>query len=162
MQSIWPKATPITPTSRPAPTQQAEHYRADIDGLRAIAVLLVISFHAFPSLVAGGFIGVDIFFVISGYLISGILLEQLQHQRFSLSEFYARRIKRILPALLLVMASCFAFGWFALPALEYQQLGKHVAAGAGFISNFTLWQESSYFDNAADTKTTPPSMVTGD
>lgn len=127
-------------------------YRPDIDGLRAVAVLAVVAFHAFPSWVRGGFIGVDVFFVISGYLISTIIFENLDKGTFSYVEFYARRIKRIFPALLLVLIACFSFGWFALMADEYKQLGKHIAAGAGFVSNFSLWNESSYFDNSADTK----------
>jgi peptidoglycan/LPS O-acetylase OafA/YrhL len=127
-------------------------YRPDIDGLRAIAVLAVVAFHAFPAWVRGGFIGVDVFFVISGYLISTIIFENLDKGTFSFTEFYARRIKRIFPALLLVLIACFAFGWFTLLADEYQQLGKHIAAGAGFFSNFTLWNEAGYFDNSAETK----------
>jgi len=127
-------------------------YRPDIDGLRAVAVLAVVAFHAFPNWVRGGFIGVDVFFVISGYLISTIIFENLDQGTFSYTEFYARRIKRIFPALLLVLIACFSFGWFALLADEYKQLGKHIAAGAGFISNFTLWNEAGYFDNSAETK----------
>ena len=127
-------------------------YRADIDGLRAIAVLSVVGFHAFPSWFRGGFIGVDIFFVISGYLISTIIVGGLEQSRFSFVEFYVRRIKRIFPALLLVLIASYAFGWFALLADEYKQLGKHIAGGAGFVSNFVLWNESGYFDNAADNK----------
>ena len=127
-------------------------YRPDIDGIRAIAVLAVVAFHAFPSWVNGGFIGVDVFFVISGYLISTIIFENLDRGTFSASEFYARRIKRIFPALILVLVACLIFGWFALLADEVQQLGKHIAAGAGFISNIVFWNEAGYFDNAADTK----------
>lgn len=127
-------------------------YRADIDGLRAIAVLSVVGFHAFPFWVKGGFIGVDIFFVISGFLISTIIFDNLERNSFSFVEFYSRRIKRIFPALLLVLIASFAFGWFALLADEYKQLGKHLAAGAGFVSNFVFWNESGYFDNAAETK----------
>jgi peptidoglycan/LPS O-acetylase OafA/YrhL len=127
-------------------------YRPDIDGLRAVGVLAVVAFHAFPSWVRGGFIGVDVFFVISGYLISTIIFDNLDKSTFSFTEFYARRIKRIFPALLLVLIACFAFGWFALLADEYKQLGMHIAAGAGFISNFTLWNEAGYFDNSAETK----------
>lgn len=100
----------------------------------------------------GGFIGVDIFFVISGFLISTIIFENLDKGTFSFSEFYARRIKRIFPALLLVLIVCYVFGWFALLADEYKQLGKHIAAGAGFVSNFILWGEAGYFDNTAETK----------
>lgn len=128
------------------------NYRPDIDGLRAVAVLAVVAFHAFPSWIRGGFIGVDVFFVISGYLISTIIFENLDKGTFSFSEFYTRRIKRIFPALLLVLITCIAFGWFTLLADEYKQLGKHIAAGAGFISNFTLWNETGYFDNSAETK----------
>ncbi len=127
-------------------------YRPDIDGLRAVAVLAVVAFHAFPNWVRGGFIGVDVFFVISGYLISTIIFENLDRGTFSFTEFYARRIKRIFPALLLVLIACFVFGWFALMADEYKQLGKHIAAGAGFVSNFSLWNEVGYFDNSAETK----------
>jgi peptidoglycan/LPS O-acetylase OafA/YrhL len=127
-------------------------YRPDIDGLRAIAVLSVVAFHAFPGWVKGGFIGVDIFFVISGFLISTIIFENVDKGTFSFTEFYTRRIRRIFPALLLVLAACLAFGWFALFADEYKQLGKHIAAGAGFISNFVLWGEAGYFDNSAETK----------
>lgn len=127
-------------------------YRADIDGLRAIAVLSVVIFHAFPNMLKGGFIGVDIFFIISGFLISTIIFSNLDSGNFSFVEFYSRRIKRIFPALLLVLIACFAAGWFVLLADEYKQLGKHIAGGAGFVSNFLFWQESGYFDNAADTK----------
>ncbi|MFZ5482910.1 MAG: acyltransferase family protein [Pseudomonadota bacterium] len=127
-------------------------YRPDIDGLRAVAVLSVVAFHAFPAWMKGGFIGVDVFFVISGFLISIILIENLDRGTFSFAEFYARRIKRIFPALLLVLVASYSLGWFALLADEYKQLGKHIAAGAGFISNYILWGESGYFDNSAETK----------
>jgi peptidoglycan/LPS O-acetylase OafA/YrhL len=85
-------------------------YRADIDGLRTIAVGIVVIFHAWPEFMTGGFIGVDIFFVISGYLISGIIIKQARKQSFSYIDFYSRRIKRIYPALILVLVSVF---WFA-------------------------------------------------
>jgi peptidoglycan/LPS O-acetylase OafA/YrhL len=127
-------------------------YRPDIDGLRAVAVLSVVGFHAFPSMMQGGFIGVDVFFVISGFLISTIIFENLDKGTFRFSEFYARRIKRIFPALLLVVSASCGIGWFCLMADEYAALGKHIAAGAGFISNFVLWGESGYFDDAAETK----------
>ena len=127
-------------------------YRADIDGLRAIAVLSVVCFHAFPSWLQGGFIGVDIFFVISGFLISTIIFDNLEKESFSFIEFYSRRINRIFPALLLVLATCIAFGWFELLSNEYKQLGKHIVAGAGFVSNFLLQNESGYFDNIPRTK----------
>uniref|UniRef100_UPI0040472219 acyltransferase family protein n=1 Tax=Polynucleobacter sp. TaxID=2029855 RepID=UPI0040472219 len=129
-----------------------QNYRPDIDGLRALAVLLVVGFHAFPKAVPGGFIGVDIFFVISGYLISKIILNDLKNQKFSFKVFYARRIKRIFPSLLLVLYSSIIFGWFALLADEYKLLGQHTFAGATFISNILLWSESGYFDSAAEFK----------
>jgi peptidoglycan/LPS O-acetylase OafA/YrhL len=127
-------------------------YRSDIDGLRAIAVLSVVAFHAFPELITGGFIGVDIFFVISGYLISTIIFDSLEKSDFSFSDFYARRVLRIFPALVLVLVSCFIFGWTTLLADEFMQLGKHMVAGASFASNLVLWDEAGYFDNSADAK----------
>jgi peptidoglycan/LPS O-acetylase OafA/YrhL len=132
--------------------QHASAYRPDVDGLRAIAVLLVVGFHAFPGVLKAGFIGVDVFFVISGYLISTIILKGLANGRFSYRDFYARRIRRIVPALLVVLAGCLALGWFGLLSDEYRALAKHIAGGAGFISNFLLWDESGYFDTAADSK----------
>jgi peptidoglycan/LPS O-acetylase OafA/YrhL len=127
-------------------------YRSDIDGLRAIAVLMVIGFHAFPSIFKGGFVGVDIFFVISGYLISGILLRSLGDQTYSLIRFYRNRIKRIFPALLTVLISCLIAGWFLFTAVEFKQLGKHVAAGSVFLSNIVYMSERGYFDMASETK----------
>lgn len=127
-------------------------YRPDIDGLRTVAVLSVVTFHAFPNWINGGFIGVDVFFVISGFLISTIIFENLDKGTFSFAEFYARRITRIFPALLIVLIASYAFGWFALLADEYAQLGQHMAAGAGFVSNFVLWGDAGYFDNSSETK----------
>jgi peptidoglycan/LPS O-acetylase OafA/YrhL len=127
-------------------------YRPDIDGMRAVAVLAVLAFHAFPNWMPGGFAGVDVFFVISGFLISGIIFEGLQADRFSLLDFYWRRVRRIFPALILVLAACLGIGWLILLPDEYSQLGKHVAAGAGFIANVALWRESGYFDTAAHLK----------
>jgi peptidoglycan/LPS O-acetylase OafA/YrhL len=125
-------------------------YRADIDGLRAVAILLVVFFHAFN--LRGGFIGVDIFFVISGFLISTIIFNNLDSGNFSFREFYARRVKRIFPALILVLSFCLIFGWFVLFDQEYRQLGYHVFRGSIFIINFQLLRESGYFDNAAELK----------
>lgn len=110
-------------------------YRADIDGLRAVAVLSVLIFHAFPTLLPGGFIGVDIFFVISGYLISSILMKSADEGRFSVIDFYARRIRRILPPLLAMLIFVLAIGWFTLLPNEYALLSKHTVAGLGFVSN---------------------------
>lgn len=127
-------------------------YRPDIDGLRAIAILSVIIFHAFPNVIGGGFIGVDIFFVISGYLITTILLGDLQNDRFSFKIFYARRIRRLFPALATVLIVTLSVGWFILLPKEFAALGKHTAAGIGFVANFTLLRETGYFDVAAETK----------
>lgn len=115
-------------------------------------MLSVVVFHAFPASMKGGFIGVDVFFVISGFLISTIIFENLDKGIFSFVEFYSRRIKRIFPSLLLVLTASYIFGWFALLADEYRQLGKHMAAGASFLSNWVLWREAGYFDNSAETK----------
>ena len=140
--------------SRDEPSETLSHpkYRPDIDGLRAVAVLAVVAFHAFPRWMPGGFVGVDIFFVISGYLISTILLENLERGTFSFTTFYMRRIRRIFPALAVVLAASFAFGWYSLFADEFRQLGKHMAGGAGFVANLVLWKESGYFDTASELK----------
>ena len=127
-------------------------YRADIDGLRAVAVLAVVGHHAFPRLIQSGFVGVDVFFVISGFLISGNISADLSRGTFSFADFYARRIRRIFPALVLVLIACSAIGWAVLFANEFRELGKHVAAGAGFVSNLALQSEAGYFGYAADTQ----------
>lgn len=127
-------------------------YRPDIDGLRALAVLSVVIFHAYPKWFKGGFIGVDIFFVISGFLITAILLAGLEKHQFNLMDFYDRRIRRIFPVLLTVMASCYIAGWLLLLSDEYKQLGKHIVGGSLFLSNFMLWRESGYFEEAAENK----------
>jgi len=127
-------------------------YRPDIDGLRAVAVIAVLLFHCWPKWFVSGFIGVDIFFVISGYLITSIILNQLEHGKFSILDFYSRRVRRIFPALLLVLLATLAFGWVVLLQGEFRQLGKHLVAGGGFVSNLVLWAESGYFDNSASTK----------
>jgi len=130
-------------------------YRPDIDGLRGIAILSVVLFHAFPfpsNPIQGGFVGVDIFFVISGYLISRILIFELKNGSFSIRDFYIRRIRRIFPALIVVLCSCFILGWFFLLANEYMQLGLHIRNSTTFTNNFLLLSESGYFDNASATK----------
>ena len=134
------------------PIATPHHYRADVDGLRAIAVSLVLMFHAFPEILPGGFVGVDVFFVISGYLISSLIFADLRQGRFSFVDFYSRRIRRIFPALLAVLIGCSVVGWFLLLPDEYAQLGKHVAGGAGFVANFVLLSEAGYFDSAAELK----------
>ncbi|MBA2965411.1 MULTISPECIES: acyltransferase family protein [Ramlibacter] len=127
-------------------------YRPDIDGLRALAVLAVVVYHAFPQWLPGGFTGVDVFFVISGYLITGIVLGELALDRFSLTDFYARRVRRIFPPLLLVLVACWASGWFVLLPDEYSHLGRYVQGGAAFVANFTAMKEAGYFDSAIEMK----------
>src|SRR4051812_36331102 len=95
-------------------TPSHPRYRPDIDGLRALAVLSVVVYHAFPNTLKGGFVGVDIFFVISGFLISSIIFNSLEHDRFSFLDFYGRRARRIFPALALVLIMCLGLGWFLL------------------------------------------------
>ena len=136
----------------PTPSLLHPKYRKDIDGLRAIAVLSVVIFHAFPHSIKGGFIGVDVFFVISGYLISTIIFKNLDHGRFSFFEFYVRRINRIFPDLILILMFCYIFGWFALLSDEYMKMGKYILGGALFISNFILYNENGYFDDASEVK----------
>ena len=128
-----------------------ESYRPDIDGLRAMAVLAVIAFHGFPEYIAGGFVGVDVFFVISGFLISGIILDETRVEIFSLQGFYARRVRRIFPALLLVLVVSLLAGWWLLLPADLLRLGKQLAASAAFVSNFYLWFQSSYFSPDART-----------
>ena len=136
---------PISSGSHPA-------YRPDIDGLRAIAVLSVVFFHAFPSKLPGGFIGVDIFFVISGFLISSIIFKSLNNDDFSFADFYARRIKRILPALALVFLFCLVVGALKIPPSDFKIIGKHVFASVSFVENFVLLREDGYFDVSGELK----------
>jgi peptidoglycan/LPS O-acetylase OafA/YrhL len=135
-----------------APESRDARYRRDIDGLRGIAVASVLCFHAFPDAVSGGFVGVDVFFVISGYLITGILWRGLEDGTFRFGTFYARRVRRIFPALSVVLVASLAIGWFTLLPPEYARLGKHTLGGAFFASNFVLWGESGYFDKATELK----------
>lgn len=121
-------------------------YRSDIDALRGLAVALVVIYHAFPSMLPGGFIGVDVFFVISGYLITLIILKSLQKKDFSLRVFYSRRIRRLFPSLITVLAFVLVIGWLILYPSEYKQLGNHVSKSVVFILNYTLMGEVGYFD----------------
>ncbi len=139
------------PAAAPADAAPAP-YRGDIDVLRAVAVVGVLLYHAFPALLTGGFAGVDIFFVISGYLITGHILRDHAAGVFEFAAFYGRRIRRIFPALVLVLASALIGGWWLLSSFEYRQLAKHVLGAVGFMSNLVLFSESGYFDEAAHTK----------
>jgi peptidoglycan/LPS O-acetylase OafA/YrhL len=128
-----------------------ESYRPDIDGLRALAVLAVIAFHGFPEYVAGGFVGVDVFFVISGFLISGIILDETRADIFSLRRFYGRRVRRIFPALLLVLVVSLLAGWWLLLPADMERFGQQLTASAAFVSNFYFWFQSGYFSPDART-----------
>ncbi|SUX29963.1 acyltransferase family protein [Chromobacterium vaccinii] len=125
-------------------------YRPDIDGLRAIAILLVLAFHAFPSLCPSGFVGVDVFFVISGFLITQILIKVDPNDKSALLTFYSRRVRRIFPALIMVLLSVSVYGYFALLPNDFSLLIKYVAAGSSFISNIVAWQNSGYFNKSTE------------
>jgi peptidoglycan/LPS O-acetylase OafA/YrhL len=127
-------------------------YRPDIDGLRALAVLAVVAFHVYPHAVPGGFAGVDVFFVISGYLITRIIVEATDAGTFSYVKFYAHRARRIFPALVLVLLTTLALASLVLPPEEVERAGRHVIGGALFSSNLVLWHEAGYFDAASITK----------
>mgnify|MGYP000721106121 CR=1 FL=1 len=109
-------------------------YQKHIDGLRAVAILWVVAYHYFPDIFTGGFIGVDVFFVISGYLISGIIWRELDEGRFSFTHFYARRIRRIFPALLTVLIVTLFLGFQLLHDGELMQLAKHTFAASLFLN----------------------------
>ncbi len=125
-------------------------YRAEIDGLRAVSVLPVLLFHAGFQLFSGGFVGVDIFFVISGYLISSIIIEDIQNKCFSLVNFYERRARRILPALFLVMIVCIPFSWVWMLPNQMKDFSQSLVAISFFASNIQFWRESGYFEPAVE------------
>ncbi len=129
-----------------------QHFISEIDGLRALAILLVVVFHFFPNILVAGFIGVDVFFVISGFVISRLILTELETGHFSFIQFYKKRIIRIFPALLLVMVFCLILGWLTLFQDELLQLSKHILSGIFFYTNFTLLDEVNYFDQSASHK----------
>ncbi len=127
-------------------------YRSDIDGLRALAVLAVLAFHVAPGTVPGGFVGVDIFFVISGFLISSIMYRELETGTFSIVEFYVRRIRRIYPALFLVLAASCMGAWLLLLPTDFVDFGRQVLGGSTFVANIVLWLQSGYFSAEAAMK----------
>ena len=127
-------------------------YRAEIDGLRALAVLPVILFHAGFEWFSGGFVGVDVFFVISGYLITTIIISEMAEGKFSIVNFYERRARRILPALFFVMLACLPFAWLLLTPSDLKDFGQSLVAVSTFSSNILFWWESGYFDTAAELK----------
>jgi peptidoglycan/LPS O-acetylase OafA/YrhL len=127
-------------------------YRAEIDGLRALAVVPVILFHAGFEFFSGGFVGVDVFFVISGYLITTILIDDIEKNRFSLVNFYERRARRILPVLFFVMFVCVPFAWMWMLPSQMKDFSQSLIAVSFFASNILFWRESGYFDAAAEEK----------
>lgn len=127
-------------------------FRYDINGLRAIAVIAVVLFHFNAVWVPGGFAGVDVFFVISGFLMTGIIFRGLENDNFNLFKFYVARANRIIPALAVLCLVLLFFGWFYLTPLDYRALGKHVASSMSFFSNVIYWRESGYFDVASHEK----------
>jgi peptidoglycan/LPS O-acetylase OafA/YrhL len=127
-------------------------YRSDVDGLRAVAICIVVIFHMQRSLVPGGFVGVDVFFVISGFLITRLIVDALERGTFSLSEFYSRRIRRIFPALIIVLAVVWIIGWLTLLPDDFAELGRQILAGAVFASNLLNYSEVGYFDAPAASK----------
>lgn len=133
-------------------TDAAPAYRADVDGLRGVAVLAVVAFHAFPRSLPSGFTGVDVFFVISGFLISSIVRDGIDRGTFTFRGFYARRIARIFPALVTVLLATIVLGWAVMLSADFRRLGLHTAAGGAFLANVALWRDSGYFGGAADLK----------
>jgi len=131
----------------------SKEYRADIDGLRAVAVIPVLIFHAFHTLLPGGYLGVDVFFVISGFLITGILLNEMSESRFSFAHFYERRARRILPALFAMMGTTFLLGFILLPQHELRELGQSMLAVSAFLANVFFYTHSDYF--ASNTQLSP-------
>jgi peptidoglycan/LPS O-acetylase OafA/YrhL len=127
-------------------------YRAEIDGLRALAVMPVILFHAGFEFFSGGFVGVDVFFVISGYLITTILIEDIEKKQFSILNFYERRARRILPALFFVLLICIPFAWMWMLPSQMKDFSQSLVAVSLFASNILFWRESGYFDAAAEEK----------
>ncbi|HXK25729.1 MAG TPA: acyltransferase family protein [Myxococcota bacterium] len=127
-------------------------HRIDIDGLRAIAIVPVVLYHAGFSAPKGGFVGVDVFFVISGYLMASLILGEMKQGAFGLARFYERRIRRIFPALFAVITASAAAAWFLFMPIELEYFGRSVMGAALFASNITFWKESSYFDTAAQVK----------
>ena len=131
---------------------EVTEYRKDINGLRGWAVVAVLLFHFKVPGFGAGFLGVDAFFVISGYLMTSIVLSGLEHQHFSLRQFYIARARRIVPALLALLLILLALGWFYLATPDYQSLGAQATSAVGFFSNFHYWQSAGYFDAVADEK----------
>lgn len=143
---------PTMSTARLEPTRFVPYERG-VDALRGLAILAVVFYHAFPNQLAGGFVGVDVFFVVSGYLITRVLCaEKAASGCISVRNFYLRRARRLLPPLIPVLVACMVAGWWWLPAWNYAELGKHVALGGMFVANVGYWLEAGYFDAGSQAK----------
>jgi peptidoglycan/LPS O-acetylase OafA/YrhL len=125
-------------------------YRPDVDGLRAAAVIPVVLYHAGLPGFSGGFVGVDVFFVISGYLITAIVAGEVQRGQFSIGQFYERRVRRIFPALFFMLAAVMVAAWFLFLAGDFEDLGRSAAATTVFASNFYFWQQAGYFEASSE------------
>jgi len=135
--------------------QQIPHslpYKKELDGIRGIAIILVVLFHIWPQTFSFGFVGVDIFFVLSGYLITKIIVTKLEKDEFSLYEFYRNRIRRIFPALIIVLLTTACVGYLFLFPEEFERLGKHIKSSALFYQNFRLIDEAGYWDESGQLK----------
>ena len=148
------QANPISLTGlfMQANSASPSKFRTDINGLRALAVVVVILYHFGIPGFGGGFVGVDVFFVISGFLMTGIVVKGLEQNRFSLVSFYMARARRIFPALVVLCAALLGLGWFVLISPDYKLLGTHTISALGFFSNFKFWDEAGYFDLASHEK----------
>jgi peptidoglycan/LPS O-acetylase OafA/YrhL len=133
------------PVKTSAAIPQKLAYRSDIDGLRAVAVLSVVGYHTAFWRMPGGFVGVDVFFVISGFLISSLIFEEVRRNRFSIAEFYSRRVRRILPALLLILAAVEVMGWWMMRPLALRSLAQMALGGSFFVPNLMVWLQTGYF-----------------
>src|SRR5262249_3884236 len=126
-------------------------HRLDIDGLRAVAILPVLLYHARIAGFRGGFVGVDVFFVVSGYLITGLIVQDLDAGRFTFTQFWLRRARRILPTLTVMMAATLAVSWLVLLPYDYRQAGQSAVAQSFFASNVYFWGKTGYFFDPAET-----------
>ena len=127
-------------------------YRPEVDGLRPVAVVAVVLYHAGGFYCHGGYVGVDVFFVISGFLITSVIWKDLERERFTFAHFWERRVRRIVPAMVVVTVATLAAGWFLLLPADYKNLGREAAAQAVFAANFYYWRDSGYLAGAADEK----------
>jgi peptidoglycan/LPS O-acetylase OafA/YrhL len=137
-------------------------YERGVDALRGLAILAVVVYHAFPDRLTGGFVGVDVFFVISGYLITRVLCaEKTLTGGVAIGDFYRRRARRLLPPLIPLLVACLVTGWWWLPAWNYAELGKQVALGGLFVANVGYWLEAGYFDAGSQAKVVVALVVAG-